>query len=1092
MLAPPVVAALVALVAAGPAAGAAAGDTVPAGSPSPDAALGAAFRSLALSPEEVHLDVDSPPRDAFRLAITDSLLARPVEAAGFLDRVARARLADTLTWVAWRGWREYAALLDAPLTPLSAVAEPYAAWPCWASDDPEPGVPRALWRAHRDEPEGLGVLLAVIARADLARRRALARLDPAVARWLEERSASLLEEEEDDPSFGPLEFRRREKEKEALADSVFDICSGLDRAAIAEMGGLAEIADRAARRDPPFRGAPAGARADREGGAPGVAGLAGWPREERDPPAALRGRVEGRIRLALDTPWGWVVLGGAGDNRYRGAFAAILEPGGDDAYELWRAEPWAARRGEGGAARSAAPETCAVTAVVDLGGDDRYRGRGVGALGSGYFGAGLLYDAAGDDVYEGGLVSLGAGWCGFGLLWDREGRDRYLAGAATEGIGVLGIGILRDDAGDDLYQAAIHAQGFAYVGGAGALEDRAGNDLYLVQPEVTSVLHYNDRSYSLAQGVSFGARPHWSGGLGLLLDGGGNDAYVGDLYAQGAAYWFGIGGVWDGGGHDHYAAYQYAQGSGVHRAVGLLLDAAGNDAYASKGVSQGVGHDLGLGLLRDLAGNDTYAATDLSQGAGSANGIGVLLDAGGLDGYLGKSERNVLGFGDYRREFESVGIALDLSGRDVRAPRGAEDSLWFGGTVGAGADFPGEVPPEVAWADTFKVPLVRRSYTDEEFFLMAASGEPRFSEWRAMGVDSLAARGRAALPFLVSRLGTENARERHTIKDIVKAIGERAVCEMLVSVDERDQAERMSRIVEGRGGIAPAVADFEDRNASLAAWIAGESQAPIGAAVLYQVGWHRSTYTPRLRAAALNALGKLLAPGADSMPRGTSLPECVPLPIGHSRDVPDLPAALVGPATDALRSDDEVLAKDAAFLLGSLGRREGIEPLLEGLRSPRPMVRTASRLALARYGGALPRALLEPAPGTSGASDGPRATRLAALAGDPATRAGLLLLAAEGARDALGRAAWAPALPALADDLDLADEALALAAARLVAAWSSAAPPPGATGGATALPPSVARLAGALRDSPYAAVRLLLPCGPSAPREPARPRALAP
>lgn len=943
-------------------------------------AIATGLRAVLVQPAELHLNVDELERDVFRLRVVDSLLADPLAAPGFLEDLARARFGPAAT-SAWGAWRESAALLDARRPAL----QPFTARPVWG-DDSAPGVPRPLWKSLGRAPDGARALAAILARTDEARRRAFDALTPDERRLLEERAPELLRQEEDDLTLGVLEFRRREKAKEAFADSVLAVCRAIDRDRLLEMGSIVEIADRAVRGEPPFE-------------APGAA----WRGGERAAPRALRGRVEGRIRFAAPSPWGWIVFGGASANRYRGAFAAIVDPGGDDEYDL-------ARVWEG--------ESCAVQVVADLAGDDRYRSLGAGTLGAGLAGAGLLYDGAGDDLYEGGLVSLGAGFLGVGVLWDRAGRDRYLAGAACEGMGFLGIGRLRDDAGDDLYQATLHAQGFGYVAGLGALEDSAGNDLYVVQPEVTAVLHYNDRSYSLSQGVSFGERPHHSGGIGLLLDAGGNDGYVADLFAQGTAYWFGIGGLWDHDGHDNYTAYQYAQGSGVHRAVGLLLDDAGNDTYQSKGVSQGVGHDLGLGVLRDLLGNDAYTSTDLSQGAGNANGIGILLDASGLDGYFGKSDRNVLGFGDYRREFESVGLAIDLLGRDVRAPRGAEDSLWLGGTVGAGIDFPGDVPAEKVWADTFKIPVAGGSYSDEELFLMAASGEPRFSEWQKMGVDSLAARGRGAIPFLVTRLGTENARERQTLKDIIKRMEDAGVLDLLEVAQWRD-----------------------DRELALAIWIAGEAAAPV-AVVPLEACLHRdsssgslssrgrtsepSRPSDEIAAAAMTALGKI----------------CMAMPEGKSLD-PEFSRSLAARGADALRdglasSDREVLAKAAAFLLGALRSDESIAPLIDGLAAPRPMVRTACRLALARHGAAVPRAFSAgsgPRP-TSGSRATDARRTLLALPSDPIARANLILLAAEGARADVERRAWEPLLPRLVDGIDLTNESVAVAAARLVRAWN--------------------------------------------------------
>ena len=139
-------------------------------------------------------------------------------------------------------------------------------------------------------------------------------------------------------------------------------------------------------------------------------------------------------------------------------------------------------------------------------------------------------------------------------------------------------------------------------------------------------------------------------------------------------------------GNDSYIAYQYAQGSGVHIALGALVDMSGNDNYVAKGVSQGCGHDLAFGGLFDISGDDSYVAFDLSQGAGNANGIGLLLDASGDDGYSVKREGNTQGYGNFRREYPSIGILIDIKGKDSHYS-GNDATLWKKGRVGLGIDW---------------------------------------------------------------------------------------------------------------------------------------------------------------------------------------------------------------------------------------------------------------------------------------------------------------------------------------------------------------------------------------------------------------------
>lgn len=62
-----------------------------------------------------------------------------------------------------------------------------------------------------------------------------------------------------------------------------------------------------------------------------------------------------------------------------------------------------------------------------------------------------------------------------------------------------------------------------------------------------------------------------------------------------------------------------------------------------------------------------------------------------------------------------------------------------------------------------------------DYFLMAASGEPRFRDWQRAGLDSLIAAGPTAVTALIPHFATPVARERHTLKDVCKGVGAAAV-----------------------------------------------------------------------------------------------------------------------------------------------------------------------------------------------------------------------------------------------------------------------------------------------------------------------------
>ena len=381
------------------------------------------------------------------------------------------------------------------------------------------------------------------------------------------------------------------------------------------------------------------------------------------------------------TPLGAVVIGDYASQNYSGEVLLGLDLGGDDCYNL------RFKRDRN------------VTIIIDLGGNDIYRvdkdnnyiytgySRELIPKPVGICGYEFIYDEEGDDIYQSSNFSLGAGLAGIGLLWDRKGNDAYFGDTFCMGAGCFGIGILRDDQGEDQYSASLFSQGFGFVGGFGALVDCDGNDSYFTGNKYKDVLRYHDHYLTLSQGFAYGIRPLMSGGVGLLADFAGNDTYISDIFGQGSSYWWGFGGLVDFSGNDRYLSFQYAQGAGTHMTVGILLDEDGDDIYYSKGVSQGCGHDLATGLLCDLSGNDNYNAYDLSQAAGSANGLGMLIDLKGNDGYYVKSSRNTQGYGNPRRDYGSIGIFLDLEGKDhYEGGKGKDGSYWNYSKWGIGID----------------------------------------------------------------------------------------------------------------------------------------------------------------------------------------------------------------------------------------------------------------------------------------------------------------------------------------------------------------------------------------------------------------------
>lgn len=354
--------------------------------------------------------------------------------------------------------------------------------------------------------------------------------------------------------------------------------------------------------------------------------------------------VSGDFLYAEHTSLGWVLIGDRGPNFYDTDAVAIFDLGGDDIYfssHLTPTQP---------------------TLIIDYDGDDRYLG---GHIATGIGSISLLVDLKGNDLYQSSDLGLGAAFCGIGMLWDHSGDDHYLGAQASQGAAFFGAGLLVDDTGDDLYTAELFAQGFGGMRGLGLLYDLTGDDRYLVDGKVPSPYSIPNTYAGWAQGAGCGFRGYGSGGIGLLLDGSGEDYYQGGDFAQGVGYFFALGVLGDLQGNDQYQGSRYAQGAAAHQAVGALLERAGNDRYEAKiAASQGAGWDAAIGYLADLGGDDRYEALHLSQGAAAMNGLGLLYDGDGRDYYetdTGQGQGSSTTYWGGRNAL-NFGLLIDLGG----------------------------------------------------------------------------------------------------------------------------------------------------------------------------------------------------------------------------------------------------------------------------------------------------------------------------------------------------------------------------------------------------------------------------------------------
>ena len=292
-----------------------------------------------------------------------------------------------------------------------------------------------------------------------------------------------------------------------------------------------------------------------------------------------------------------------------------------------------------------------ILVILDLGGDDIYRGTQPGIQGGAVMGVSMVMDVSGNDSYQAEDVAQGACLGGVGILIDNAGNDSYSGLRRNQGSALGGIAMHIDRAGDDSYHSAVYAQGFGGPLGFGVLDDLAGTDHYYAGGKWLD--GYPDtRGYDgWSQGVGAGPRGVANGGIGLLLDGGGDDVYEFDYFSHGGGYWFAAGFARDFGGNDQRLgatrlAYDGSERSepiflrwGIawqaHYGLGFVLDDKGDDSYGGNIVGLGFSWDIGVAGLFDFDGNDHYQLTSGAQGKQA--GYGMLYDVGGNDRYNGNN-----------------------------------------------------------------------------------------------------------------------------------------------------------------------------------------------------------------------------------------------------------------------------------------------------------------------------------------------------------------------------------------------------------------------------------------------------------------------
>jgi len=361
----------------------------------------------------------------------------------------------------------------------------------------------------------------------------------------------------------------------------------------------------------------------------------------------------GWLLYYAESDLGPVIVGGSGENGYRGDAALLIDLGGNDRYY---------RRAGAGHGPSQPVGVC-----IDLGGDDLYTATEPFSQGAATMGVGLLVDRKGNDRYTSlAPFAQGASLCGAAAIVDLSGDDEYRASSYAQGACLAqGLAVLLDAQGNDTYESGIYSQGFAGPGGMGILLDAQGDDHYMCLGK--KKCSYGDDGVFEAhgQGSACGFRGKASGGLALLLDLAGNDVYEAGNFSQGCGYYYGWGALCDmGSGNDRYEGSRYAQAAAAHSALGSLWDQGGDDRFTTAvGAAQSLAWDLCATCFMKEEGSATYSGGHgLSQGASAHNGFSLFYDGRGKHQYsCYKKLPAQAGPNDYHGG-QSISVFIDAGG----------------------------------------------------------------------------------------------------------------------------------------------------------------------------------------------------------------------------------------------------------------------------------------------------------------------------------------------------------------------------------------------------------------------------------------------
>ncbi len=245
--------------------------------------------------------------------------------------------------------------------------------------------------------------------------------------------------------------------------------------------------------------------------------------------------------------------------------------------------------------------------LIDHDGDDEYHGamwtQGFG----GPIGFGMLTDLRGKDhYYTGGLFPDS-----YEETPGYEGWGQGI-GAGIRQVANGGIGVIFDGAGDDIYEYDYISHGGGYWLGLGFARDFGGNDQRL--GATRKAYAGGPRTEKRFQRFAVGFGCHYA--LGFCFDDAGNDSYGGTIMGTGFAWDVAVGILCDFAGSDRYEATGGGtQGNGAQAGLGAIFDYNGDDVYSGRGQGNASGnityHEMpycggNFSFVVDYGGEDKY------------------------------------------------------------------------------------------------------------------------------------------------------------------------------------------------------------------------------------------------------------------------------------------------------------------------------------------------------------------------------------------------------------------------------------------------------------------------------------------------------